>query len=264
MFFHKKKFGQNFITDQTVLYKILNIAGKLENKNVLEIGGGTGNLTKYLLHAKPKSLLVIEIDKECITSLERILNHKNQKTKLVHGNFLNIDISNYFTTPPVIFGNLPYNVSTKILTKLLMPANKKPFWDELLLMFQLEVAKRIVALPNTKEYGRLSLFAQFYSKPAIEMEISEESFFPRPKVRSALVRFKHCNDYMTNYDNDLFEKIIKKSFQERRKKIKNTLKSEHENILSILAKCNISGESRAENISIQQYCDLTKALEETI
>ena len=118
----KKKFGQNFLTDQSIAEKIISCAGDLENKSIIEIGGGSGNLTKYLLKAKPKKLLVIEIDKDYIEVLERILDSSNIETKVIFQDVLNADIYNYFSEPPVIFGNLPYNISTKILAKLLTEA----------------------------------------------------------------------------------------------------------------------------------------------
>ena len=163
----KKKFSQNFLTDQSVIARIVSIAGKLENKSILEIGGGSGNLTKHLIKAKPKDLIVVEIDKDYVEILGKILKSSSIKTKLISENILKTDIYSYFSEPPVIFGNLPYNISTKILAKLLPPSNDKNKWEKLFLMFQLEVANRIVAKPNTKQYGRLSLFSQFYSFPSL-------------------------------------------------------------------------------------------------
>ena len=133
----KKKFGQNFLTDQSVLERIIKSAGPLENKSILEIGGGSGNLTKHLLKAKPKKILVIEIDKDYIYPLEKILKSESIETKLISQNVLDTDIYSYFSEPPVIFGNLPYNISTKILTNLLAPKIGKGNWEILLLMFQL-------------------------------------------------------------------------------------------------------------------------------
>ena len=137
---------------ETIIEKIISSAGQLENKCIVEIGGGSGNLTKYLLEAKPKKLLVIEIDKDYIKILKEILKSKNVETLLISDDVLHTDIYSYFSEPPVIFGNLPYNISTKILAKLLVPADRKKNWEKLLLMFQLEVANRIVAEPNTKQY----------------------------------------------------------------------------------------------------------------
>ena len=259
----KKKFGQNFLTDKSVVERIILSAGQLENKTILEIGGGSGNLTKYLMKAKPKRLLVIEIDKDYIEILKGVLKSKNVETLLISKDILHTDIYSYFSEPPVIFGNLPYNISTKILAKLLVPADRKKGWEKLLLMFQLEVANRIVAAPNTKQYGRLSLFSQFYSNPSLEFQIPKTSFFPIPKVESALVKFQSNTNNNNEYNGVLFQEIIKKSFQGRRKMIKNTLKNSYKDISTIMKTCNIPENSRPENISLQQFCSLTKELEKS-
>ena len=259
----KKKFGQNFLTDKSIVERIISSAGQLENKTILEIGGGTGNLTKYLMKAKPKRLLVIEIDKDYIEILKGVLKSKNVETLLISKDILQTDIYSYFSEPPVIFGNLPYNISTKILAKLLVPADRKKGWEKLLLMFQLEVANRIVAAPNTKQYGRLSLFSQFYSNPSLEFQIPKTSFFPIPKVESALVKFQSNSNNNDEYNGVLFQEIIKKSFQGRRKMIKNTLKNSYKDISTIMKICNIPENSRPENINLQQFCNLTKELEKS-
>ena len=257
----KKKFGQNFLTDRPIIERIISSAGQLKNKCIVEIGGGSGNLTKYLLEAKPKKLLVIEIDKDYIKILKEILKSKNVETLLISDDVLHTDIYSYFSEPPVIFGNLPYNISTKILAKLLVPSDRKKNWEKLLLMFQLEVATRIVAAPNTKQYGRLSLFSQFYSNPSLEFQIPKTSFFPIPKVESALVKFQSNFNNYDDYNDVLFQEIIKKSFQGRRKMIKNTLKNSYTNISNIMKICNIPENSRPENINLQQFCNLTKEID---
>tara|TARA_B100001121_G_scaffold303772_1_gene318195 strand:+ start:496 stop:1299 length:804 start_codon:yes stop_codon:yes gene_type:complete len=257
----KKKFGQNFLTDKSILERIISSAGRLQDKSILEIGGGSGNLTKYLLEAKPKKLLVIEIDKDYIDILKSVLKSKSVETLLISDDVLHTDIYSYFSEPPVIFGNLPYNISTKILAKLLVPANRKKNWEKLLLMFQLEVANRIVAAPNTKQYGRLSLFSQFYSNPSLEFQIPKTSFFPIPKVESALIKFQSNFKTYDEYNGVLFQDIIKKSFQSRRKMIKNTLKNSYKDISTIMKICDIPENSRPENINLQQFCKLTKEID---
>ena len=259
----KKKFGQNFLTDRPVIERIISSAGQLKNKCIVEIGAGSGNLTKYLLEAKPKKLLVIEIDKDYIKILKEILKSKNVETLLISDDVLHTDIYSYFSEPPVIFGNLPYNISTKILAKLLAPSNDKNKWEKLLLMFQLEVANRIVAKPNTKQYGRLSLLSQFYSFPSLEFQIPKTSFFPIPKVESALVKFQNNYEYYHKHNGALFRDIIKESFQGRRKMIKNILKTNYKNIIELLAICDIPENSRPENITLQQFCHLTDAIDKS-
>ncbi len=258
----KKKFGQNFLTDKSIVEKIILSAGNIENKSIIEIGGGSGNLTKYLLKAKPKKLLVIEIDKDYNKILGKVLEDSSIETKLISDDILNTDIYRYFSEPPIIFGNLPYNISTKILVRLLTEKNGPPKWDKLLLMFQLEVANRIVAKPHTKQYGRLSLLSQFYSFPSLKFQISKNSFFPVPKVESALVKFKkNCTNY-GKYNQELFQDVIKQSFQSRRKMLKNTLKNNYGDIFELMKLCGIAEDSRPENVTLKQFCELTKAIEE--
>ena len=259
----KKKFGQNFLTDQLVIERIISIAGQLENKTILEIGGGSGNLTKHLIKAKPKNLVVVEIDKDYVETLGKILQSSSVQTTLISENILKTDISSYFSEPPIIFGNLPYNISTKILEKLLSPSNDQNKWEKLFLMFQLEVANRIVAKPNTKQYGRLSLFSQFYSFPSLEFQIPKTSFFPIPKVESALVKFQSNYKYYQKHNSALFRDIIKESFQGRRKMIKNTLKTTYKNIIELMAISHIPENSRPENITLQQFCLLTDAIDKS-
>ena len=128
-------------------------------------------------------------------------------------------------------------------------------------MFQLEVAKRIVALPNTKDYGRLSLFSQFYSHPSIEFEISKKSFYPAPKVQSALIKFEYNDQYYKKFNNKLFLDLIKMSFQGRRKMLKNSLKKKYDNVSSVLKKCGIFENCRAENLTLKQFCKIAHKLE---
>ncbi len=257
----KKKFGQNFLTDQSIVERIVFHAGNLENKSILEIGGGSGNLTKHLLKAKPKKLFVIEVDKDYSEILSKVLESNTTETRLISKDILKTEVFSCFSEPPVIFGNLPYNISTKILAKLLTEANGENTWDKLLLMFQLEVAKRIVAKPNTKEYGRLSLFSQFYSSPSLEFQISKNAFFPVPKVESALVKFQNNNKNRINCNTVLFQDIIRKSFQSRRKMLKNTLKNSYGVISDEMKICEISENSRPENITLKQFCELTMAID---
>ena len=259
----KKKFGQNFLNDQSVVERIVSAAGQLENKSILEIGGGSGNLTKHLIRAKPKNLLVVEIDKDYVEILSKILESSSVKTTLISADILKTDFYTYFSEPPVIFGNLPYNISTKILAKLLTPLNYENKWEELFLMFQLEVANRIVATPNTKKYGRLSLFSQFYSYPSLEFQIPKTAFFPIPKVESALVKFQRNYKNYYAYNGSLFKDIVKRSFQGRRKMIKNTLKTSYNDICEIMEICNIPENSRPENLTLQQFCKLTDAIDKS-
>ncbi len=258
--FPKKRYGQNFLKDKNIINNIIDLSGGLKDKNVLEIGGGTGNLTRRIIKEKPKKLIVLEIDNDLIPTLLKLEHLNQQNVKVVCGDILKFNIFDYFLQPPIIIGNLPYNISTKILTNLL--TNSPPVWKKLILMFQTEVAERIISKPNNKTFGRLSVLAQFLSVPSIKMKISNQVFFPRPKVSSAIVVFDQRRPYKKKINSDLFFFIVKKCFSQRRKKIVNCLKSFCPEITSILQECNINLNNRAENLSVDDYYMLTKIIEE--
>ena len=155
----KKRYGQNFLTDKNIINNIVELSGDIENRDVLEIGGGTGNLTKRLLKENPRKLVVLEIDKDLIPTLQKIGHSKHKNIEIICEDILKFNILDHFKQPPIIVGNLPYNTSTKILANLLKPWPLT--WERLVLMFQIEVARRIVSQPNSKSYGRLSLLSQF-------------------------------------------------------------------------------------------------------
>ena len=254
----KKSLGQNFLASEKLINLIVDTGNINNGDTVLEVGPGKGALTQKILEKKPKKLIVIEKD----ARLVKILKEKfENKINIINKDMLNVSYEDYFTNNLIIFGNLPYNISTKILTNLLAPKSGKGKWEILLLMFQLEVANRIVAMPNTKQYGRLSLFSQFYSCPSFQFQISKTSFFPVPKVESALVKFQRNNKNDNKYNSELFQEIIRKSFQGRRKLIKNTLKTSYSDISAIMEICNIPHDSRPENVTLEQFCELTYAIE---
>ena len=253
----KKSLGQNFLIDPIILNKIVDLVN-IQNKAVLEIGPGTGNLTHHILKKKPKKLIVIEKDNVLAFNLQ---NKFNEQINIINEDVLEVDEHLLCNERLTVFGNLPYNISTKILAKLLTEANGKNKWNKLLLMFQLEVANRIVAKPDTKQYGRLSLFSQFYSHPSLEFLISKNSFFPVPKVESALVKFENNFQNNAHYNSVLFQDIIRKSFQGRRKMLRNTLKNSYRDISYIMKLCKIPENSRPENITLKQFCELTRVLE---
>ena len=258
-FFPKKRYGQNFLQDHNIINNIVDLSGGLKDKNVLEIGGGTGNLTRRIIREKPKKLIVLEVDNDLIPQL-RELEYLNQKNvKVVWGDILEFNIMEHFLKPPIIIGNLPYNISTKILTNLLRSSASE--WSQLILMFQMEVAERIIAKPNSKKFGRLSVLAQYCSIPSLKIKISNKVFFPTPKVKSAVVVFNKRENYKKKISSDLFFVIVKKCFSQRRKKIINSLKDLYPSILSILEECNIDPDSRAENLSVEDFQRLTEIIQ---
>ena len=182
----KKSLGQNFLIDKDIIKKIIN-SGSIENKNILEIGPGTGSLTEAILEKKPKNFFVIEKD----TYLSNNLKQKfNNQLIIINNDILKVDEKNIINEKFVVFGNLPYNISTEILCKWILNLNKNNFWfEELILMFQKEVADRILAKFNTSNYGRLSILANWKLNIKKICDISPKSFFPKPKIESTLLFF---------------------------------------------------------------------------
>ena len=210
---HKKKWGQNFIQDENVIQKIINVV-KPENKDeIIEIGPGKGALTKHLLCSK--KLTAIEID----PLLHSYLKEKfDNKLNLINEDILNVKLYNYSNYNKIV-GNLPYYITTPIIFKIL----ENPFWDEAVLMVQKEVAERIVASPGNKTYGRLSVMVQVVAHVEKKFNISKNIFYPKPKVDSSLIKIVLRKDNVIKNSN-IFSKIVKESFGKRRKILKNSLK----------------------------------------
>ena len=179
----KKSLGQNFLIDKDILEKIVNVI-QINQKNILEIGPGTGSLTSYILKKKPKKIIVIEKDQNLAKKLEQ--NFK-EKLKVINEDILNIDETSLINEKLTVFGNLPYNISTEILSKWIVNLNDNFWFDHLVLMFQKEVADRIIAKFNTSSYGRLSILANWKLNIVKICDIKPESFFPKPKVDSSLL-----------------------------------------------------------------------------
>ena len=212
----KKSLGQNFLIDKLVLEKIVDIV-KIENKHVIEIGPGTGNLTSYILKHNPKKLVVIEKDKILANNLYEIF--KNQIT-VVNEDVLNIDENLIFNEKAIVFGNLPYNISTEILSKWILNL-KNIFWfDSLVLMFQKEVADRIIAKINTSNYGRLSIISNWKLNIKKICDIKPEAFSPKPKIDSSLLFFYPKENFVKIKNPNNLEKVTRVFFNQRRKMLK--------------------------------------------
>ena len=183
----KKSLGQNFLIDQNILKKIVNIT-EIKNKSIMEVGPGTGNLTSHILSKKPKKIFVIEKDENLATKLS---NNFKDKIKVINKDILSINEKQLDNDKFVVFGNLPYNISTEILSKWILNLDKNKFWFScLILMFQKEVADRIISTFNSSKYGRLSILSNWRLDIKKICDIKSTSFFPRPKVNSSLIYFK--------------------------------------------------------------------------
>ena len=253
----KKSLGQNFLIDDKVLNQIVNCV-EIENKNILEIGPGTGNLTKYILNKKPKKFTVIEKDTKLISNLKEQFK---ENLKIINDDVLNIDESLLFKERVIVFGNLPYNISTEILSKWIINL-KKDFWFEyLVLMFQKEVADRIIANYNNSNYGRLSILANWKLIIKKICDIKPISFSPKPKVDSSLLLFAPKKDFYKISNPKNLEKLTRIFFNNRRKMIKKPFNQIFNGDLRILEKLNIDLNLRPQNLNIETYYKLTEEYE---
>ncbi|PPR25676.1 MAG: Ribosomal RNA small subunit methyltransferase A [Alphaproteobacteria bacterium MarineAlpha9_Bin4] len=251
----KKKLGQNFIFDKNILNKITERIEPLNNFLIVEIGPGPGGLTNMLLKKKPKSILLIEKDLAFKKILEDLTSQFSKiDTKIMMQDFLKIDLYNseIFKKNKVKFiSNLPYYISTQILMKIL-PLEKNVY--QLIFMFQKEVADRLLAKPNNKDYSRLSVITQYSCEIKKLFNIRASVFFPKPKVDSCLLSFTPKNKIRKDIFNAI-KKITKLAFEKRRKTINNSLSS-IEGINKLFINLKINPHFRAENISVEQYTAL--------
>ena len=257
MIIAKKSLGQNFLTDKNVLEKIINVT-TIKGKNILEIGPGTGNLTSYILMNKPKKLIVIEKDKNLAKSLED--KFRNQVT-VINDDILKIDETSILNEKLTVFGNLPYNISTEILSKWIICLNDTYWFDHLILMFQKEVADRINAEYNTSTYGRLSILANWKLKITKICDINRESFSPKPKIESSLLLFSPKNKSFKIKDAKNLEKVTRIFFSHRRKMLKKPFNQLFNGDQKILNKLKIDLNLRPQNLDFETYYQLTSEYE---
>ena len=248
----KKSLGQNFLVDKNILEKITNLVN-IENKTILEVGPGTGNLTSLIIKKKPKKFLVVEKDNELANSLKSKFN--NQIT-IINKDILKIDETKLFDEKVSVFGNLPYNISTEILSKWIINL-EETFWFEcLILMFQKEVADRIIAEFNTSNYGRLSIICNWKLKIKKICDIKPTAFFPKPKIDSSLLFFYPRKNYIKIKDPNTLEKITRIFFNQRRKMVKKPFNQLFNGNQNILDKLNIDLTMRPQNINLDTYYKL--------
>ena len=254
----KKSLGQNFLIDKNILEKIVNIT-KIENKIVLEIGPGTGNLTSYILKKNPKKFFVIEKDNELVINLK---NKFEDKLIIINDDVLEIDETNLFKDKLIVFGNLPYNISTEILTKWIINLNDNNFWFEsLVLMFQKEVAERIIAKFNTSNYGRLSIVSNWKLNIKKICDIKPQAFYPKPKVDSCLLFFYPKKNFIKLNDPNNLEKVTRVFFNQRRKMLKKPYNQLFNGNQKILNKLKIDLKLRPQNLNLDTYYRLAYEFE---
>jgi len=254
----KKSLGQNFLIDENVIKNIVDTTC-VNNKTILEIGPGTGNLTKEILNRGPKKFFVIEKDYKLSNMLN--LNFKDKIT-IINEDVLKFNEKNLINEKLIVFGNLPYNISTEILCKWIINLDNDNFWfEELVLMFQREVADRIIAKFNTSNYGRLAIISNWKLNIKKICDISPNSFLPRPKIDSTLLHFTPKKIFFKISDPKNLEKITRIFFNHKRKMIKKPFNQIFGGDNEILNKLNINLNLRPQNLDLITYYNLTKEYE---
>ncbi|RVT84093.1 16S rRNA (adenine(1518)-N(6)/adenine(1519)-N(6))-dimethyltransferase RsmA [Rhodobacteraceae bacterium CCMM004] len=257
----RKALGQNFLLDLNLTAKIARAAGPLDTADVLEIGPGPGGLTRGLLAEGARRVLAVEKDPRCLPALAEIAAAYPGRLEVVGGDALRVDAAERLTPPIRIAANLPYNIGTELLTRWLDPPAWPPFWASATLMFQREVAERIVAAPGSKAYGRLSVLAQWRAVPRIVMELPPEAFTPPPKVRSAVVRIDPLPVPRFPADGATLMRITAAAFRQRRKMLRAALKGLSPDIERHLTAAGIAPTDRAERLSVEAFCALARELQ---
>ena len=256
----KKSLGQNFLLDLNLTSKIARYAGNLKQSDVLEIGPGPGGLTRSLLNEGARQVVSIEKDNRCIAALEEIQSLFPGRLRLLQGDALSMNVTQYLTDPIKIIANLPYNIGTELLVRWLNSKNWPSFWQSMTLMFQKEVANRIVAHPGSKAYGRLSVMSQWRCNTKIAFNIPATAFTPPPKVESAVVHFEALNEPKFPAEVDKLEFVVSKAFNQRRKMLRGALKDHFINVEEGLFSIGVLPTKRAENITVQEYCAMSQIL----
>ena len=256
----KKQLGQNFLLDLNLTARIARAAGDLTRCDVLEIGPGPGGLTRGLLAEGARHVLAVEKDARCLPALHQIAAAYPGRLTILEGDALAIDPLAHLTPPVRVAANLPYNIGTELLVRWLTPPDWPPFWQSLTLMFQREVADRIVAQPGGKAYGRLAVLAQWRCEARIVMSLPPEAFTPPPKVSSAVVHLTALPAPRFPADPGTLSRVVAAAFNQRRKMLRAALKGLAPDIEERLTTAGLDPTDRAEQVSIEGFCALARAL----
>ena len=256
----KKSLGQNFLLDLNLTSKIARYAGNLDQFDILEIGPGPGGLTRSLLNEGARKVVAIEKDSRCIEALEEIQATFPGRLKLLQGDALSTNASEHLADQVRIIANLPYNIGTELLVRWLTSKTWPSFWQSMTLMFQKEVANRIVASPGSKAYGRLSVMSQWRCDTKIAFNVPATAFTPPPKVESALVHFEALKEPKFPAEVEVLEFVVSKAFNQRRKMLRGALKGYFQNVEEGLLSIGVLPTRRAEDITVQEYCAMSQIL----
>ena len=254
----RKSLGQNFLLDLNLTAKIARQAGDLTHCDVLEIGPGPGGLTRGLLSEGARRVLAIEKDSRCLPALAEVSAAYDGRLTVIEGDALEIDPLAHLTPPIRVAANLPYNVGTELLVRWLTPKEWPPFWESLTLMFQKEVAERIVAAPGSKAYGRLAILAQWRADARIVIHLPPGAFTPPPKVSSAVVHLSALPEPRYPADAATLSRVVAAAFNQRRKMLRASLKGVAPDIEDRLLAAGIQPTERAEQVSLEAFCALAR------
>ncbi len=256
----KKNLGQNFLLDLNLTSSIARQAGDLTACDILEVGPGPGGLTRGLLAEGARRVLAIEKDSRCLPALAEIAAQYPDRLDVINGDALDINPLDHLTPPIRICANLPYNIGTELLVRWLTPPTWPPVWDSLTLMFQREVALRITATPGSKAFGRLAILAQWRTDCQVVMDLPPEAFTPPPKVNSAVVHFKALPEPRFPAEAKTLSHVVATAFNQRRKMLRASLKGVAPDIEDRLIASGIKPTDRAEQIDLERWCALARAV----
>ena len=254
----KKSLGQNFLIDKNIIKKIVEVGNILPDSSVLEIGAGTGNLTEYILEKKPKKLFIIEKDERLV---EKLKERFDKKIDIINKDVLKVSENLICSDRLIVYGNLPYNISTQILSKWITNDRQNNWYENYILMFQKEVADRILAHTNSKNYGRLSILSNWKLDVKKMLNINASCFVPKPKVESTLLKFAPKKNYFKLKNSKNLETITRVFFNQRRKKIKNPLNQLFKKSDKVIEKLKLNLDLRPQNLSPETYYELAKEYE---
>ena len=255
----KKSLGQNFLLDLNLTSRIARVGGPLDQTEVLEIGPGPGGLTRALLMNGAKRVVAVERDRRCLAALAEIADHYPGRLSVIEGDALQVDPRDHFDGPFQISANLPYSIGTELFTRWMSADPWPPYWSRMTLMFQKEVAQRIVAQPGDKAYGRLAILSGWRAEAEIAFEVSPKAFTPPPKVTSAIVSVTP-RPPVADAPRQALERVTQAAFGQRRKMLRQSLRSLGVAPARLLDAADIAGDRRAETLSIEEFCALARAL----
>lgn len=255
----RKSFGQNFILDLNLTSKIVRAAGPVAGMDILEVGPGPGGLTRSLIAANPRKILAIEKDRRFCLPLKELAEAAKGKLEVEIADALSFDPAGKITSPAMIISNLPFNQGTAMFVRWIAPPAWPPFWDRMALTFQREVARRLVAAPCTKSYGRLSVLAQWRADVRLALEIPASAFVPEPAVDATLVTFTRRQKPLAPADEKMLLRIVAQAFAQRRKMIRSSLRPLFAEPERVIETAELDPKLRADSVSISGYCALARA-----